>query len=363
MPPRQSPRKASDIRLMPGRNNDLNGTHVEDSLVNDEDTIPELYKSKKRSGGASEFIKLSMKAQVTNTESRDKDQSPPSVVASLTTKAKRGKGVVSKATPKKSIALKEEPANAHDLTGKQSTVKVSKVEIVEEESQAEETPIAQPKRARKVVAKAVQVAKGEEQVNFEESPQKRKRAKKVEATVLANKEGADEPEGGQPSPKKKRPRKTKEEKELEAMPLATRTQGLRMYIGAHVSGAKGLSAHTLLPRHRIYTCKDHVTDIITQNRSAKYGHKCCSYWVCKHKTENSLPLLMCSGQILLLVSSNLNASGKILRYKMIIEINFTPFVQSTSTNLQSMWDYMLSVNNAKLIGRPSDTSFLMGHIS
>ena len=40
--------------------------------------------------------------------------------------------------------------------------------------------------------------------------------------------------------KPKRKRKTKEEKEAEAMPLAARTTGLRMYVGAHVSIAKGL---------------------------------------------------------------------------------------------------------------------------
>lgn len=39
--------------------------------------------------------------------------------------------------------------------------------------------------------------------------------------------------------KVKRKKKTKEEKESEAMPLAARTQGLRMFVGAHVSAAKG----------------------------------------------------------------------------------------------------------------------------
>lgn len=39
--------------------------------------------------------------------------------------------------------------------------------------------------------------------------------------------------------KVKRKRKTKEEKEAEAMPLATRSSGLRMFVGAHVSAAKG----------------------------------------------------------------------------------------------------------------------------
>lgn len=38
----------------------------------------------------------------------------------------------------------------------------------------------------------------------------------------------------------KRGKKTKEEKEAEAMPLAVRTQGLKMFVGAHVSAAKGM---------------------------------------------------------------------------------------------------------------------------
>ena len=42
------------------------------------------------------------------------------------------------------------------------------------------------------------------------------------------------------SKKVKRRRKTKEEKESEAMPLAARTSGLQMFVGAHVSGAKGV---------------------------------------------------------------------------------------------------------------------------
>ena len=38
----------------------------------------------------------------------------------------------------------------------------------------------------------------------------------------------------------KRKRKTQEQKEAEAMPLAARSQGLKMYVGAHVSSAKGV---------------------------------------------------------------------------------------------------------------------------
>ncbi len=65
----------------------------------------------------------------------------------------------------------------------------------------------------------------------------KKRSKaKVEAEVVE--EEAVEADSDAPK-KPKRKRKTKEEKEAEAMPLAARTAGLRMYIGAHVSSAKG----------------------------------------------------------------------------------------------------------------------------
>ncbi|MCJ1384314.1 hypothetical protein MMC17_007430 [Xylographa soralifera] len=242
MPPRQSPRKASGNRLQSESNNDVNGAHVEDSLVDDENTVPELSKSKKRSAGALDTSKLSKRARVTDTKSHDKDHSPPSIIASPKAKAKRGKVVVAEATPEQLIPTKEEeePPNKRDLKGKRSTVKVLKVEALEEEREAEEILVAKPKRARKLAATAALVEKKEEGVSLEESPKKRKKATKVEATVLVKEEEGDGLEGGQAPPRKKRPRKTKEEKELESMPLAARTQGLRMYIGAHVSCAKGV---------------------------------------------------------------------------------------------------------------------------
>ena len=40
----------------------------------------------------------------------------------------------------------------------------------------------------------------------------------------------------------KKARKSKKDQEAEAMPLAARAQGLRMFIGAHVSAAKGQSS-------------------------------------------------------------------------------------------------------------------------
>jgi AP endonuclease-1 len=49
--------------------------------------------------------------------------------------------------------------------------------------------------------------------------------------------------------KPKKARKSKKDQEVESMPLALRTKGLRMFVGAHVSGAKG-------------QCSRHVIDSI-----------------------------------------------------------------------------------------------------
>ncbi|KAL8757742.1 MAG: hypothetical protein Q9199_001995 [Rusavskia elegans] len=69
--------------------------------------------------------------------------------------------------------------------------------------------------------------------------------KKARKRKVANQEEEEEEKAEQAhdelTPKKaKGKRKTKEEKEVEAMPLAARSIGLRMFIGAHVSGAKGV---------------------------------------------------------------------------------------------------------------------------
>lgn len=80
-----------------------------------------------------------------------------------------------------------------------------------------------------------EVVKKEEIVDSEILPKKPKR--KVETKV----EVVEESEEGEGSTQKvKRKRKTQEEKEAEAMPLAARSNGLRMFIGAHVSCAKGI---------------------------------------------------------------------------------------------------------------------------
>lgn len=70
----------------------------------------------------------------------------------------------------------------------------------------------------------------------ETSPQKTK----VEETTIDEEEKTEEKKEDSLE-KSKRKRKTKEEKEAESMPLAARSTGLRMVVGAHVSSAKGRS--------------------------------------------------------------------------------------------------------------------------
>ncbi|KIW29913.1 uncharacterized protein PV07_05698 [Cladophialophora immunda] len=72
---------------------------------------------------------------------------------------------------------------------------------------------------------------------------KRKGKSKVKREAESDSEeydgGGDKREQDEPV-KPKRTRKTKEEKEAAAMPLAARTAGLNMYVGAHTSIAKGV---------------------------------------------------------------------------------------------------------------------------
>lgn len=99
------------------------------------------------------------------------------------------------------------------------------------------------KRKKKVHVKeeSVEIERSEEEAEAsKKAKQKRKRKVAVEQEVAEGDEGEEVGE----SPKKtKRRRKTKEEKEAEAMPIAARTPGLTMFIGAHVSCAKGPLFH------------------------------------------------------------------------------------------------------------------------
>ena len=135
----------------------------------------------------------------------------------------------------------------------------------EEEDQVIKVSPSKSKRKRKE-----QINKKEEEEEVEESlaeAESAKTAKRQRKTKKEKVEEKDEDEvGEEDTPKKvKRKRKTKEEKEAEAMPLAARTTSLRMYIGAHVSSAKG----SFWP-HRWAVVLELIENRIT--RSAQRGH-------------------------------------------------------------------------------------------
>ena len=104
---------------------------------------------------------------------------------------------------------------------------------VKEEEEVKPTPKRQPRRKIAVISDEEEV-EAEEPEDLKPAPKKqpRKKAVKQEATE----EDEDNTATAKPAKKK---RKTKEEKEAEAMPLAARTIGHKLFIGAHVSSAGG----------------------------------------------------------------------------------------------------------------------------
>ena len=152
----------------------------------------------------------------------------------------------------KKRGLKEEPVvstKAKRARTKQGTgtTTQAKTEEVEEEI-IDKSSRKRSRATSKVKTEAVTQkkvgAKGDESVGAEvaslEKTQKSGR-KGVEAIVeeVEAKNKVDTGKGGAVVKKTKRKRKTKEEKEAEAMPLAIRTVGHKMFVGAHVSSAGG----------------------------------------------------------------------------------------------------------------------------
>lgn len=91
-----------------------------------------------------------------------------------------------------------------------------------------------PKRATRT--RKVKVESEEEEASEEAAkPAPKKRQSK--ARVVKEEESGEDVKSTEKPAKKKR--KTKEEKEAEAMPLAARTVGHKLFIGAHVSSAGG----------------------------------------------------------------------------------------------------------------------------
>ena len=141
----------------------------------------------------------------------------------------------SKKTKRKHKVEEEKSEDSQLDRGAPKTIKRKRVVKVEEVGTEIGEP--SPKKTKRKKATEVEV---DETVEDEVPPSKSKR----KAKVKEEDEEVQEGEGGQK--KAKRKRKTKEEREIEAMPLAIRTDGIRMFIGAHVSGAKGWSLLTYI---------------------------------------------------------------------------------------------------------------------
>lgn len=116
-----------------------------------------------------------------------------------------------------SINLKEPSSPTSDLEAEDVDLPVK-----------EEAELTVTKKIRRPVPVKVEV---EEDAKTVPTP---KRSKKRE--TLVKKEETETVVEKKPS---RRGKKTQGDKESDAMPLAPRTQGLRMFVGAHVSAAKG----------------------------------------------------------------------------------------------------------------------------
>lgn len=124
-----------------------------------------------------------------------------------------------------------------------------------EDSEEEHEVVPTPKKASsaKSTPKAKAAAKSKKTQVAASVPKEVTEETEIDSSITAGKEeSAVKTDGGDIDVKteaegtssiKAKParkaRKTKEEKEAEAMPLAPRTPGLKMFVGAHVSAAKG----------------------------------------------------------------------------------------------------------------------------
>jgi AP endonuclease 1 len=103
-----------------------------------------------------------------------------------------------------------------------------------EEEDEEEVVKPSPRKDRnpRKTASARVKSEVESTADTKQSPQK--------AIVVKEEEEAEQPSTAKGKTAVKRQRKTKEEKDAEAMPLAARTVGSKLFLGAHVSAAGGV---------------------------------------------------------------------------------------------------------------------------
>jgi AP endonuclease-1 len=142
---------------------------------------------------------------------------------------------ISKKRKPHSSTLTEEPTSRKDPRSRKR-VKTD-VEVKEEVS----TTVNVKSNGAVKIDEEAKIALKATEAPSKNSSRKRKATSKTAAEAdLDAEQGEREAEAQPPTLKRKSKRKTKEEKEAEAMPLAARTPGLKMYVGAHTSIAKGV---------------------------------------------------------------------------------------------------------------------------
>lgn len=117
-------------------------------------------------------------------------------------------------------------------------IEIAKAEDIEAdfESHVDSTPVLQ-NSSKRTGNKNLNAAESKDSATSSVRP--KAKGKTVKKSAVEDEDGLSEHEAGVDKPKIKKKRKTKEEKEAEAMPLAARTLGSKMLIGAHVSSAGG----------------------------------------------------------------------------------------------------------------------------
>lgn len=150
-------------------------------------------------------------------------------------------------------------ANGHaeeERPGKRRRAKPIKAEVAEaatalDADEPAEKPVKKRTRKQKVKVEVEEEASVDEQAADQDSAPKKRRTRKKE--VKEEEEEVDQ-DGNAVEKKVKKKRKTKAEKEAELvdMPLAARTAGHKLFIGAHVSAAGGsFSLHSSVKRQML----------------------------------------------------------------------------------------------------------------
>lgn len=161
-----------------------------------------------------------------------------------------------------------QPAKKRKTAAKPKSKKV-KTEVTKEvEAEDSRGPAPSKKRARKVkVEEEEQPVEAAGEDGEKPTPKKRQRK-----TKEVKQEEAEVDENGEVTEKKvKRKRKTKEEKEAEAMPLAARTVGHKLFVGAHVSSAGGQCIHSP------YSVRN-IAEVIRFHRRPQCSHEQRTHW-------------------------------------------------------------------------------------